>query len=144
MVNMERMEITAARRQAQPIRQSKRNISASMAKNKVIVPTISARLWAKSVSVSAAAASSRPRIRPEALASKNPRGAFSMWAAPRFRMLAAVRNAARWVHMSPAKYSAIPPTAAAKAIHPYRVTLSASVQSGATAIRSRAASQMQM
>ena len=67
-----------------------------------------------------------------------------MWAAPRFRMLAAVRNAARWVHMSPAKYSAIPPTAAAKAIHPYRVTFSASVQSGATAIRSRAASQMQM
>ena len=64
------MEITAASRQAAPIRQSKTNIITSMAMNRVMVPTMSARLWASRVSVSAAAASSRPRMRPEALASK--------------------------------------------------------------------------
>ena len=52
------------------MRQSNTNISTSMAINNVTVPTMSARLWASSVSVSAAAASSRLRIRPEALASK--------------------------------------------------------------------------
>ena len=144
MANMERMETTAASRQAQPIRQSKTNIRASMATNRVMVPTMSARLWASSVSVSAAAASSRPRMRPEALASNQPSGASITWATPRLRMLAAVRNAARWVHIRPAKYSAIPPTSVANAIQPYRVTLWAAVQSGATSIRSRAASQIQM
>ncbi len=64
------MEITAASRQAAPIRQSNTNISTSMDTNRVMVPTMSARLWASSVSVSAAAASSRPRMRPEAFASK--------------------------------------------------------------------------
>ena len=70
MESIDRMEITAASRQAQPIRQSKTNIITNMARNKVMVPTMSARLWASNVSVSAVAASSRPRIRPEALASK--------------------------------------------------------------------------
>ena len=65
-----KMEITAASRQAAPMRQSNTNISTSMARNRVIVPTMSARLWASNVSVSAAAASSRLRIKPEALASK--------------------------------------------------------------------------
>ena len=63
-------EITAASRQAAPMRQSNTNISTTMATNSTIVPTMSARLCASRVSVSAAAASSRPRIRPEALASK--------------------------------------------------------------------------
>ena len=58
--------------------------------------------------------------------------------------VAAVRKAARWVHMSPAKYSKMPPTANAKASQPYRVMPCAWVQSGATAIRSRATSQIQM
>ncbi len=68
--NMDATEITAANRQDAPIRQSKTNISTSMARKRVMVPTMSARLWASRVSVSDAAASSRPRIRPEALASK--------------------------------------------------------------------------
>ena len=72
---MERIEITAAKRQAHPMRQSNTNISTNIAINKVIVPTISARLWANKVSVSAAAASKRPRINPDALASKKPSGA---------------------------------------------------------------------
>ena len=38
----------------------------------------------------------------------------------------------------------MPATAKAKASQPYRVTSRAAVQSGAAAIRSRAASQMQM
>ena len=143
MENMAATEITAASRQAAPIRQSKRNIITSMDTNRVMVPTMSARLWASSVSVSAAAASSRPRMRPEALVSKKPKGACIMWATPRLRMLDAVRKAARWVHMSPAKYSKMPPTANAKASQPYWVMLCARVQSGATAIRSRATSQMQ-
>ena len=70
MENMAMTEITAASRQAAPIRQSKTNISTSIARNMMTVPTMSAKLWASSVSVSAAAASSRPRMRPEALASK--------------------------------------------------------------------------
>lgn len=41
------------------ILQSKMNIITSMAMNNVMVPTMSARLWASRVSVSAAAASSR-------------------------------------------------------------------------------------
>ena len=45
--------------------------------------------------------------------------------------------------MSPAKYSKMPPTANAKASQPYRVMPCAWVQSGATAIRSRATSQIQ-
>ena len=143
MANMVRMEITAASRQAQPIRQSKTNISTSMAINRVMVPTMSARLWASRVSVSAAAASSRPRMRPEALASNQPSGASITWATPRLRMLAAVRKAAKWVHISPPKYSTMPPKAAPKASHPYRATLWACVQFGATSIRSRAASQIQ-
>lgn len=72
MENIAITEMTAAKRQAAPIRQSNRNIMTSIDKNSTIVPTMSARLCASSVSVSAAAASSRPRIRPEALESKNP------------------------------------------------------------------------
>lgn len=118
MENMDATEITAASRQAAPIRQSNTSMSTSMAANKTTVPTISARLWASSVSVSDAAPSRRLRIRPEALASKNPRGAFITWATPRLRMLAAVRKAARWVHIRPAKYRTMPPTAEASASHP--------------------------
>ena len=138
------MEITAASRQAAPIRQSKTNISTSMDANRVMVPTMSARLWASKVSVSAAAASSRPRMRPEALESKKPRGAFITWATPCLRMLAAVRKAARWVHINPAKYKTMPATAKANASQPYCAMSCARVQSGATAIRSRATSQIQM
>ena len=101
--NMARMEMTAASRQAAPIRQSNTSIKASMATNRVTVPTMSARLWASRVSVSAAAASSRPRTSPEALASNQPSGACIRWATPCLRILAAVRKAARWVHISPAK-----------------------------------------
>ena len=103
MENMAITEITAARRQAAPIRQSNTSIITSIARNRTMVPTMSARLWANSVSVSAAAASRRPRIKPDALASKNPRGAFITWAMPCFRMLDAVRKAARCVHIRPAK-----------------------------------------
>ena len=103
MENMAITEITAASTQAAPIRQSNTNINTSMATKSTMVPTMSARLCASSVSVSAAAASSRPRMRPEAFASKYPSGAFIMCATPRLRMLAAVRNAARCVHISPAK-----------------------------------------
>lgn len=116
--NMEIKEITAARRQEAPIRQSKINISTNMATNRTIVPTMSAKLWASSVSVSAAAASSRPRISPEALESKKPRGAFIICATPCLRILDAVRNAARCVHIRPAKYIMIPPTAKANASQP--------------------------
>ena len=144
MENMATMEITAASRQAAPIRQSKTNIITSMAMNNVMVPTMSARLWASRVSVSAAAASSRPRMRPEALESKKPSGAFITWATPCLRILDAVRKAARWVHINPTKYRMMPATAKANASQPYWATLCAFVQSGATAIRSRAASQMQM
>ena len=118
MENIASMEITAAIRHAAPIRQSNTNINMIMLKNKVIVPTMSARLCASSVSVSAAAASSRLRIKPEAFESKKPSGALSTWAMPRLRMLDAVRNAARWVHISPAKYSNMPPTAKPNAIQP--------------------------
>ena len=103
MENMAMIEITAASRQAAPIRQSKTNISTSMATNITMVPTMSARLWASSCSVSAAAASRRPRISPEALESKKPSGAFITRATPCLRMLDAVRKAAKWVHISPAK-----------------------------------------
>ena len=96
-------DITAARRQAAPIRQSNTNISTSMARNMAMVPTISARLWASRVSVSEAAPSRRLRKRPDALLSKNPSGAFIRCAMPCLRILDAVRNAARCVHISAAK-----------------------------------------
>ena len=63
---------------------------------------------------------------------------------PCLRMFAAVRKAARCVHISAAKYTRIPATANANAIQPYRTAPAACVHSGATAIRSRATSQMQM
>ena len=118
MVAMAPTETTADSRHAAPMRQSYTNISTSMARNMATVPTISARLWASSVSVSDAAPSSRLRRSPEALASKKPRGAFIKWAIPALRMLLAVRNAARCVHIRAAKYTRIPAKEKAKAIHP--------------------------
>ena len=103
MENMAATDTTAASRQAAPMRQSKTNISASMASTIAALPTISARLWASSVSVSEAAPSRRLRSRPEALESKKPSGVFIRWAIPCLRMLEAVRKAARCVHISAAK-----------------------------------------
>ena len=60
----------------------------------------------------------------------------------RLRMFEAQRNAARCVHMSPAKYRAIEPTAKASAHQPYAAMPAAAPQSGAAAMRSRAANQM--
>ena len=97
------MEMTTAKRQALPIRQSKRNMRMSMAMNMEAVPTMSARLWARRVSVSEAALSSLFRKRPEPLESKKPREVFIRWAMPRFLMFDAVLKAARWVHMRAAK-----------------------------------------
>ena len=103
MVNNAAMETTAARRQDAPIRQSKTNIRTIMEITMAVLPTISARLWASRVSVSEAAPSRRLRIRPEALASKKPRGVFIRCAMPCLRILEAVRNAARCVHIRAAK-----------------------------------------
>ena len=58
-------------------------------------------------------------------------------------MFAAVRNAARCVYISAAKYTIMPPKANANAAQPYFAIPTASVQFGATRIRSRAASQIQ-
>ena len=85
------------------MRQSNTNIKTIMAMNMAAVPTMSARLWASSVSVSPAPPSRRLRSRPEALLSKNPRGVCIRWATPCLRMFAAVRNAERWVHIRAAK-----------------------------------------
>ncbi len=60
----------------------------------------------------------------------------------RLRMFDAQRNAAKCVHMSAAKYSAMPTTANPSAAQPYSARFSASLQFGATAMRSRATSQM--
>ena len=103
MENMARTETTAASRQAAPMRQSKTNISAIMEITIAALPTISARLCASSVSVSAAAPSRRLRSSPEALESKKPSGAFIRCAIPCLRMLEAVLKAARCVHISAAK-----------------------------------------
>ena len=85
------------------MRQSKTNISTIMARNMAALPTMSARLCASSVSVSDAAPSSRFLRRPEALESKNPKGVFIRCAIPCFRILEAVRKAARCVHIRAAK-----------------------------------------
>lgn len=118
MENMARIEITAANRHDAPMRQSNTTISTIIAISITRLPTMSARLWASRVSVSAAAPSSRFRRSPEALESKNPSGAFIRCAIPCLRMLDAVRKAARCVHISAAKYTAIPPNAKANAIQP--------------------------
>jgi len=55
MVNIDATEMTAATRQAAPIRQSNTNMSTIMATNIVAVPTISTKLCASNVSVSAEA-----------------------------------------------------------------------------------------
>ena len=70
MENIATMDITADNRQAAPIRQSNTNIKMTIPANNTIVPMISAKLCAKSVSVSLAALSSLPLISPEALLSK--------------------------------------------------------------------------
>ena len=59
-------------------------------------------------------------------------------------MLDAVRKAARWVHISAAKYTTIPAKEKPKAIQPYLAMSAACVQFGATAIKSRTTSQMQI
>lgn len=53
------------------------------------------------------------------------------------RMFVAVRNAARCVHMSAAKYTTSPASANASAARPYAAAWVASAQFGATATRSR-------
>ena len=118
IVNIAMTEITAARRHAAPILQSKTNMRTIMEMTIAALPTISARLCARSVSVSDAAPSRRLRISPDAFESKNPRGAFMRWAIPCLRILVAVLNAARCVHMRAAKYTAIPATAKPNDIQP--------------------------
>ena len=71
--------------------------------NMAAVPTISARLCARSVSVSADAPSRRFLIRPDALESKKPSGAFIRCSIPRLRIFEAVLNAVRCVHINAAK-----------------------------------------
>lgn len=93
----------AAKIHAAPMRRSNTNISTNIAINIATVPTISARLCASSVSVSAAAPSRRFRKSPDALLSKKPSGVFIRCAMPRLRILDAVRNAAKCVHISAAK-----------------------------------------
>ena len=92
----------AAKIHAAPMRRSNTNISTNIAINIATVPTISARLCASSVSVSAAP-SRRLRKSPDALLSKKPSGVFIRCAMPRLRILDAVRNAAKCVHISAAK-----------------------------------------
>ena len=65
------------------------------------------------------------------------------WSVVALRMLDAQRNAARCVHMRPAKYSRMLPAERPNAHQPYEATPAAALQSGATAIRSRATSQTQ-
>ena len=96
-------DTTAAKRHEAPILQSNTNIRTIIPTNITILPTISARLWARSVSVSDAAPSRRFRKRPDALESKNPRGASIRCAIPCFLIFEAVLNAARCVHISAAK-----------------------------------------
>ena len=80
---------------------------------------------------------------PEALLSNQPSGVCIRCAMPCLRMLDAVRNAARCVHISAQKYTTMPLTANANAIQPYREISAACVQFGATATRSRTTSQTQ-
>ncbi len=70
----------------------------------------------------------RRRVQPPAdeaggVGVEKPSGAFITWATPCLRMLDAVRKAARWVHIKPAKYRMMPATAKANASQPYWATL---------------------
>ena len=105
-------------------------------------PAVSGSLWASIPSVSAAQPSTTRRSAPLACVSKYPRLVCIRCSAALLRMFAAQRNAARCVHMSPAKYSRIDATESPSAHHPYTAILVAVLQLGATAIRSRATSQM--
>ena len=107
-----------------------------------IDPAVSGSLCARSPSVSAAHPSTTRLSAPDACESKYPSDACIRRSTARLRMFDAQRNAARCVHMRPAKYRAMLSAPNASAHHPYAAIPVAALQSGAAAIRSRATSQM--
>ena len=83
-----------------------------------IEPAVSGSLCASRPSVSAAQPSTTRRSAPEACVSKYPSDARIRCSVARLRMFAAQRNAARCVHMSPAKYSRMDAAEKPSAHHP--------------------------
>ena len=99
-------------------------------------------MWASRVSVEEAQPSMTRRSSPEGCTEKYPSGRRMRCSVVALRMLDAQRKAARCVHMRARKYVTMLASAKPTAHQPYDVMPAAACQSGATAMRSRATSQM--
>ena len=115
---MQQSERTTGTRHASPSLQSNAKNSTSMPAIMATDPAVSGSLWASSPSVSAAHPSTTRRSAPEACVSKYPSDVRIRCSTALLRMLDAQRNAARCVHMSPAKYSRMDATEKPSAHHP--------------------------